>query len=134
MPWGDGTGPWGLGSMTGRAAGYCAGYPLPGYMNPVPGFGRGLGRGFGRGFWRRGRGFWWRNYYPYPMFYHRATPLYPRRRHLASVIPYYGSIHLEPSKEEEKTYLENLVKDLEEELKAIRAKLQELSKEKKESP
>ena len=32
--------------MTGRAAGYCAGYPVPGYMNPV--FGRGFG-GFGRG-------------------------------------------------------------------------------------
>jgi len=26
MPRGDGTGPWGLGPMTGRAAGYCAGY------------------------------------------------------------------------------------------------------------
>jgi hypothetical protein len=43
MPAGDGTGPLGLGSMTGRAAGYCAGYPVPGYMNPVP----------GRGFWNR---------------------------------------------------------------------------------
>ena len=36
MPWGDGTGPAGLGPMTGRAAGYCAGYPMPGYMNPIP--------------------------------------------------------------------------------------------------
>ena len=35
MPWGDGTGPWGLGPMTGRAAGYCAGYNVPGYANPV---------------------------------------------------------------------------------------------------
>jgi hypothetical protein len=40
MPAGDGTGPFGLGPMTGRAAGYCAGYPVPGYMNPV--FGRGF--------------------------------------------------------------------------------------------
>ena len=40
MPGGDATGPLGLGPMTGRAAGYCAGYPVPGYMNPV------LGRGF----------------------------------------------------------------------------------------
>ena len=54
MPWGDRTGPWGLGPMTGRAAGYCAGYPVPGYMNPMPGFG--WGSGFGRG-WGRGRGF-----------------------------------------------------------------------------
>jgi len=39
MPLGDGTGPGGMGPMTGRAAGYCAGYPVPGYMNHVPGFG-----------------------------------------------------------------------------------------------
>ncbi|HUW32166.1 MAG TPA: DUF5320 domain-containing protein [Planctomycetota bacterium] len=37
MPAGDGTGPLGFGPMTGRAAGFCAGYPMPGYMNPVPG-------------------------------------------------------------------------------------------------
>ncbi|NOX97263.1 MAG: DUF5320 domain-containing protein, partial [Nitrospirae bacterium] len=28
MPGGDGTGPMGLGSRTGRAAGFCAGYPV----------------------------------------------------------------------------------------------------------
>lgn len=79
MPFGDGTGPAGMGPMTGRAAGFCAGFPVPGYMNPiigragfygpftptvgpygeglsgygVPYYGRGFGRGFGRG---RGRG------------------------------------------------------------------------------
>ncbi len=37
MPFGDRTGPAGLGPMTGRAAGFCAGFPVPGYMNPVPG-------------------------------------------------------------------------------------------------
>ena len=37
MPFGDGTGPAGMGPMTGRAAGFCAGYPVPGYMNPVVG-------------------------------------------------------------------------------------------------
>jgi len=41
MPAGDGTGPFGYGPLTGRRAGYCAGYPVPGYMNPLPG--RGLG-------------------------------------------------------------------------------------------
>lgn len=86
MPFGDGTGPVGLGPMTGRAAGFCAGFPVPGYMNPVAGragfygpgvspfgphgaslFGYGvpyagwgnpwLRRGFGRGFGRGwGRG------------------------------------------------------------------------------
>ncbi len=85
MPFGDGTGPAGLGPMTGRAAGFCAGYPMPGYMNPAAGrvgfygagapivgpYGTGYGmpyggrvnswfrRGFGFGFGRcfgRGRG------------------------------------------------------------------------------
>jgi len=48
MPGGDGTGPGGMGPMTGRAAGYCAGYPVPGFANPVG------GRGFGM--WGGGRG------------------------------------------------------------------------------
>ena len=56
MPEGDGTGPAGMEPMTGRAAIYCGGYPVPGYMNPVPGyvFGRGWGRGFGHGLGFRG--------------------------------------------------------------------------------
>lgn len=37
MPGGDRTGPAGMGPMTGRAAGFCAGYPVPGYMNPAGG-------------------------------------------------------------------------------------------------
>jgi len=69
MPRGDGTGPMGMGSMTGRAAGYCAGYGMPGYANPVFGrgyFGRGMGRGGGRGrgfrhwFYATGLPFWGR--------------------------------------------------------------------------
>ena len=51
MPGGDGTGPMGLGPMTGRGAGYCAGYSMPGYMNPIAGRGY-----FGRGYFGRGRG------------------------------------------------------------------------------
>ena len=54
MPGGDRTGPMGMGPMTGRAAGYCAGLAVPGFMN-APG-GRGFGgRGGGRG---RGRRNW----------------------------------------------------------------------------
>jgi len=56
MPRGDGTGPNGLGPMTGRAAGYCAGYSVPGFANPIMGRG-GFGRGFGRFGGGRGRGF-----------------------------------------------------------------------------
>jgi len=53
MPAGDRTGPMGMGPMTGRAAGYCAGYSVPGYLNTVGGRGPGLGFGHGYG---RGRG------------------------------------------------------------------------------
>ena len=48
MPFGDGTGPRGMGPMTGRGAGYCAGYGAPGFTNPYPRGGR-AGRFFGRG-------------------------------------------------------------------------------------
>ena len=64
MPRGDRTGPMGQGPMTGRAAGYCAGYGVPGYANPIPGgFGRGYGYGRGFGFGRGygGGGWGWRN-------------------------------------------------------------------------
>ena len=83
MPFGDGTGPRGLGPMTGRRVGFSAGFGRPGFASPMPsypysygygnstparprwgyGFGQGFGRGFGRGFsrgWRR-----WR-FYGYP--------------------------------------------------------------------
>jgi hypothetical protein len=43
MPGGDGTGPGGMGPMTGRAVGYCAGYPAPGFRNPAPGRWAGAG-------------------------------------------------------------------------------------------
>jgi hypothetical protein len=89
MPYGDGTGPMGYGPMTGRAAGYCAGYNVPGYMNPTPGrswgfwgrgfwpgYGFGLGRGRGRGGGRgRGRGFRWRTFgMALPVW---TAPVYP---------------------------------------------------------
>ena len=68
MPRGDRTGPAGYGPMTGRGAGYCAGFGVPGYMNPYPGrgYGRGFGGGYGGGFgwrhrnWAGGSGFWGR--------------------------------------------------------------------------
>lgn len=57
MPGGDRTGPEGIGPMTGRAAGYCAGNNAPGHMNTYGGGGRGFRRnlgGRGSGFGRRG--------------------------------------------------------------------------------
>ena len=70
MPFGDGTGPRGLGPMTGRGAGYCAGYGQPGFASPMArrgwygfgmgrGWGRGMGRGWGRGMGRGGGRGWW---------------------------------------------------------------------------
>ena len=83
MPGGNRTGPIGMGPMTGRAAGYCAGYQIPGYANPVPGrswfgFGRGWGRGRGHG-WR----YWywstrlpgWRRDYVDPRMYYNVTDI-----------------------------------------------------------
>ncbi len=51
MPRGNGTGPMGMGPMTGRAAGFCAGNNQPGFA--ALGVGRGCGLGRGRG----GRGY-----------------------------------------------------------------------------
>ena len=74
MPGGDRTGPSGYGPMSGRAAGLCAGFPVPGYMNPVSGQGFGPGRGFrgrggGRGrrnrYYATGLPFWARADYGY---------------------------------------------------------------------
>ena len=53
MPGGDRTGPMGAGPMTGRRAGYCAGFNFPGYANPAPRLG--LMHGF------RGGGHGWRH-------------------------------------------------------------------------
>jgi hypothetical protein len=113
MPGGDGTGPLGHGPMTGGGFGFCAGFSNP--VNANPGIGRGLGRGRGRGLrrvsWGRGgRGFFGRGFYQ---------------------DPYYHSVQ---SREEEKVYLENMVKGLEEEISSIRERIKILSKEKKENP
>ena len=76
MPGGDGTGPGGMGPMTGRAAGFCAGYPAPGYVNSVGGRGMGMGWGRGRGGgFGRGRGFGWgRAGYGFPAYGSAVNP------------------------------------------------------------
>ena len=102
MPRGDKTGPWGAGSMTGRAAGYCAGYPVPGYVNQPYGYGRGMRRGRGRGFgrgWGRGLG---RRQFVYP-------PLTPVKPLSQSNTPVFQ----QPTSEQELVALENYQKDLE---------------------
>lgn len=85
MPRGDGTGPAGMGPMTGRAAGYCAGYSAPGFTNGAVrgGFGGYGGRG-GRG-GGRGR----RNWY-----YATGVPGWARA---AQGMPAYGSGYAPPA-------------------------------------
>jgi hypothetical protein len=118
MPRGDKTGPWGAGPMTGRAAGYCAGYPVPGYMNPTGGYGWGRGRGRGRG-WGRGFG---RGRYAYPP--PAAQPIYPQA---------YPPAAQPQSAEQEVVALENYQKqlevekvDLEQEMGGVKARIEEL--------
>jgi len=69
VPRGNRTGPAGAGPMTGRRAGYCTGYDMPGFSNPSFPW-RGVGFGF------RGGGFGWRN-----MFYATGLPGWLRYIH-----------------------------------------------------
>lgn len=84
--------------MTGRGLGYCKGYYHPGYDGPWM-------RGSGRG--RR----WFFDDIP-----ERFPPASPGMK------PYQK----EPTREEEKNYLEGVVKDLEAELGEIKKRLEEL--------
>ena len=101
MPQGDRTGPNGQGPMTGRGAGYCAGFAAPGFMNA--GFGRGFGRGMG---FRRGFG---------------------RRRMIIMPQPQIMPQEVELTKTEEKKILESDLTDLKTEIKEIEKRLKELS-------
>ena len=105
MPGGDGTGPTGLGPRSGRSVGFCAGYPHPGYVNT--GFRRGVGRGQGIGRGRR---------------YYQRYWMHPR--------PFFRGVTPQINQEQEKSHLENMIKELEEEIKSLQNRIQELSKEK----
>ncbi len=104
MPAGDGTGPWGQGPMTGRGAGYCAGYDAPGY------FGR---RGGGRG---------WRHWY-------YATGLPRWARYAPAWGPpsaAYGPYAAPPTPEQEAGFLKAQAQALQQELDAISQRIAEL--------
>ena len=112
MPRGNGTGPMGAGPMTGRAAGYCAGFATPGFANFVGGgLGRGMGMGMGRGVrgGGRGGGFGFRNRFYAP----GAIP-----------IPTQAPVM---TANQEKEYLANEAKALENDLEAIKKRLGELN-------
>lgn len=118
MPRGDGTGPNGLGQMTGRAMGYCAGYSLPGFSNG--GFGRGLGRfgGGSRGGRGGGRGIGFRNRY-----YANGPAGFTGA--------YYPNVPIMPQNitaEQEAGALKNQATLMQDDLNALNQRIQELEK------
>jgi len=140
MPFGDKTGPAGFGPMTGRAAGYCAGYPTPGYANPIPGRGFGRGRGFYWYGWGRGRagGRGFRGMYRFTGLpgWVRAgfAPVWGPGWGPAVYAPYAGSPAApyadSPNPGEEKEMLKAQAADLQEQLDFINKRLEELEKQK----
>jgi hypothetical protein len=110
--------------MTGRAAGFCAGYPVSGYMNPVGGraFG-GFGGGWGRRNWFYATGLtgWQRAAYGYP--------------YGAGVGP-YGTPYTQPygstaAKEQELNTLKGEAEYLEDTMDGINKRIAELEAEAK---
>jgi len=100
----------GMGPMTGRAAGYCAGYPAPGYMNPIPG--RGFGLGWGRG---------WRHW-----FYATGLPAWAR----FGYPPAWGyGPYAPPTPEQEAENLKAQAEWLKDQLDAINQRIEKLEKE-----
>ena len=107
MPRGDRTGPMGMGPMTGRGLGYCAGFAGPGFTR---GGGRGMGRGMGFG----GRG--WRNWF-------HATGLPGWMRASGAGMP-MGA----PDPGTEKEMLQGQMQALQAELEALQNRLNDLEK------
>lgn len=122
MPAGDGTGPAGMGPMTGRGMGYCGGYDAPGWA--YSGFGRafGRGRGYGGRMGRGGGGWGWRN-----QFYATGLPRWARwgARPMAA----YGGPYAAPSQEDEIEMLKGEAEWLKEQLDAIAQRMEELGQE-----
>ncbi len=119
MPGGDGTGPRGMGSMTGRAAGFCAGYNVPGFTNPVQ----------GRGFWRAGRGNFgggrgWRH-----MYYATGLPYWARFGG-APNYPNAPQNVAQPNPEQEVELLKNQAEYFEGALEDIKKRIDELEAQK----
>lgn len=114
MPGGDRTGPRGMGPMTGRGAGYCAGAGVPGYANALPG--RGMGWGGGSGGW--GRGNRWRHWY-----YATGVPGWARAGYAPPWAP--GPMAAPPAAEEA-GYLKEQAAYLQQQLEAISRRIQEL--------
>lgn len=90
MPRGDRTGPWRAGPMTGRGAGYCAGYDTPGFADAAPDrpfIGRG-GRGGRNRFFANGLTGWERGGMGYRSFRPASPGAEDELRHLEQQVDY----------------------------------------------
>jgi hypothetical protein len=122
MPRGDGTGPAGMGPMSGRAGGYCAGYSVPGYANTYGGryAGFGGGPGFRGGFGGRGyRNWYYASGFPGWCRYDAGYPAW------GGVVEYPFGPGIEP--EQEKEILKRQSDDLQRQLDEIKIRMDELS-------
>ena len=99
--------------MTGRAAGFCAGYTVPGYMNA--GFGRGFGFGRGRGGFGGGRG--WRH-----RFWATGVPGWAFSGNAPAYAPEQT---VAPA--DERGFLEEQLRVMEQRIEALRKRLDTLS-------
>ena len=113
MPRGDSTGPMGMGAMTGRAAGYCAGNNMPGSSNNAGG--RGMGFRRGAGFGGSGGGFRRRN-----RFF--ATGVTGKARFGG-----FGAPFQQANPETEKQVLKSQAEYLQSAMSAIKKRLDELT-------
>jgi len=124
MPGGDRTGPLGAGPRSGRAAGYCSGFNMPGYANPVPG--RGYGAGYGRGTGAAGRGFGGGGRGRRNMFYATGRPGWMRSGAFDSYAG-YARPFAGPEPETEKIALERQAEARRAELEMIRKRRDEMA-------
>ncbi len=122
MPGGDRTGPFGAGPRTGRGMGFCAGYNVPGYMNPGFGYGFGRGWGMGRG---RGRGNRWGYFFGAPGWSMGYSWPYPT----APVAPDYPAPVFANERDELK-FLKEQTKYLTQTLEELNSRIKELTKTK----
>lgn len=113
MPAGDRTGPDGMGPMTGRRMGFCAGYDTPGYTRGA--YNRGGGYG-----WRTSRGGHGRR----NMYYATGLPGWMRYGSFAPVPPAYAPRSTSP--EDELRMLREQADALRGQMEIVSARIEEL--------
>ena len=117
MPRGDRTGPIGIGAMSGRAAGFCAGFNMAGYAHPTAAGGAGMRLGRRGGGWSgpAGGGRRWRCR---SLAFGRMGAMYGAG---------YAAVPHALSSEMEKELLRNRSQVLQSELEAVNKRLEEIA-------